>query len=63
MAKVKVCYFKKFSIRHGEYIDSGLMAPLDVIEKLRGVPIEGTAIEIEDSCLDGNYFYTPPEAQ
>jgi hypothetical protein len=63
MANIKVSYFKKYSITDGAYIDSGIMAPLDVIEKLKGVPIEGTTIDIDDSCLDGNYFYAPPEAQ
>jgi hypothetical protein len=63
MAKIEVSNFKTFNIPAGESIASKFMAPLEVIKKLNGSPIEGTTIEIDDSCLDGNSFYLPPEVQ
>lgn len=58
MAKIQVFKFKVWNQIAGESITSKFMAPLTTIKDINGAsPIEGTAIEIDDSELNGNYMY------
>lgn len=61
MSKVTVYPFKKFDINSGQEIVSGFYATRQAIEQIQGVLMEGNSIEIEESKLDGNGRYKPPE--
>lgn len=61
MANVTVYHFKCFSIKERDYLSSfPKMATLERISNIRQgcQPIMETALEIDDSNLDGNGFYT-----
>jgi hypothetical protein len=57
MSKVTVHRFKVFEINSGQEVVSKFYATRQAIEQFKGVLIEGSAIEIEESMLDGNGRY------
>jgi hypothetical protein len=64
MAKVTVYHFKCFSITERDYASCfPKMATLERISNIRQgcKPIMETALEIDESNLDGNGFYISPE--
>lgn len=59
MSKVTVHRLKKFYINSGQEVVSKFYATRQAIEQFGGTFIEGSAIDIEESMLDGNGRYRP----
>jgi hypothetical protein len=57
MRKVTVYQFTNFYIVSRETIRSEEFASRETIASLGGVPIEETAIEVDASSLDNDFFY------
>lgn len=57
---VTVHRFKVWDIQIDDYRFPSVMAPIDVINRIRGAEeIDGTAIEVEEDRLDGNGMFNP----
>ena len=60
MAKIRVYKFKVWDQIAGGSVTSKFMAQLESIDQINGAsPIMASAIEVDDSDLNGDYMYLP----
>ena len=57
MSKVSVYRFKRYDINSDEHLSSSTYATLEAIKQFGCIPLLETAIQIEESKLDGNGKY------
>jgi len=63
MAKITVYHFRGFSITTNQFHVPPSMATIEFISKHNYDALKETAIEIDESKLDGNGLYFPPKQE
>jgi len=56
MKKVPVYFFQKYDIISNQKVRSKRPATLEAIDKVKGEPIMETALEVDETELDGDGF-------